>query len=279
MKNVLHIGAADGEIDFYSSLGVSKLVYAEPDKKCLRSLSMSIREFLKCGSIMEVWLVPKACSSNSGEQLSFHANGLGQSSIEVPGSRTLSIVGNNFEEYSVESISLVDLKESTFGNNRIDYCCIDTQGHEKAILCGVDPEYLQANFMVIDVELMTDTSQYSVPEDNWQEVVLHLLKSGFEPLVHPHGITESYIFINSSLNTSYLTSMAAAIRDQLMQDFFSRIDISIEREKCSSFSSLGNHMFLPFTHIGGAIHATLLQPFREKFIAAYLSSLTSELDK
>ena len=275
MKTVLHIGAAAGEVQFYSNLGVNKLVYAEPDRGCLKSLSDNIQESINNLSRMEISVIPKACSTRSGDKLNFYANSLGQSSLERPESGTFDIVGDNFQQYLVETISLVELKESTFGRERvIDYCCIDTQGHEKAILCGVAPQYLRSNFMVIDVELMTDVRQYSVPPNNWKEVVIHLVRSGFEPLIHPHGITESYIFINSSLNPSYLTSTISAIRDRLMKNFFAQHGFDIQREMSSVYASLGDHMFLPFTHIGGSIHATLLQPFREQFVSAYLSSLS-----
>ena len=270
MKTVLHVGAAEGEIEFYERLGVDKLVYAEPDRTCLRALGKNIRQSIDKGSQMQISVIPKACSASSGEKLTFYANGSGQSSLEKPESRTIAIVGDHFEQYIVQTISLADLKQSTLGDSKVDYLCIDTQGHEKAIICGADPQYLQANFMVIDVELMTDTTQYSVSPNNWKEVVLHLLRSGFEPLIHPHGITESYVFINSSLNSSYITSVMSAIRDRLMKKLFDQNGIPIPINKCSAFSSLGDHMFLPFTHIGGSIHASQLQPFREEFIAAYL---------
>jgi FkbM family methyltransferase len=272
MKAVLHIGAAEGEIEFYSNLGVDKLVYAEPDKGCLQSLSMNIKESINKGNRMEISVVPKACSARSGEQLNFYANSSGQSSLEKPESRVIDLVGDNFQQYVVETISLTDLKNSTFGSRKIDYCCIDTQGHEKAILCAVNPQYLRSNFMVIDVELMTDVGQYSVSPNNWKEVVMHLIRSGFEPLIHPHGITESYIFINSSLNLSYFTSAISAIRDRLMKNLFAEHGLDVDGEKTCIYASLGDHMFLPFTHIGGTIHASLLQPFREEFVANYLSS-------
>ena len=103
--------------------------------------------------------------------------------------------------------------------------------------------------------------------------MLHLLKSGFEPLIHPHGITESYVFINSSLNSSYFCSLLSAIRDRLMKRFFDQNSIDIPISKICAFSSLGDHMFLPFTHIGGSIHASQLQSFRETFMSAYLIKL------
>lgn len=275
MKTVLHIGAANGEIDFYEKLGVDKLVYCEPDQKCLDILSKNIRGSIDRHSPMHISVIPKACSATSGEKLNFYANGLGQSSLEKPQARTIAIVGDHFEQYSVETISLVDLKQSAFGNEIVNYLCIDTQGHENAIICGADPKYLQANFMAIDVELMTDISQYSVSPSNWKEVVLHLLRSGFEPLIHPHGITESYIFVNTSLSPSYFTSLSAAIRDGLMKKFFENNGLDIPSNKCAAFSSLGDHMFLPFTHIGGSLHATQLQPFREEFVSGYLGHLLS----
>jgi len=243
MKSVLHIGAADGEIEFYDKLGVDKLVYAEPDRNCLHALSINIRQSIDKGSQMQISVIPKACSARSGERLTFYANGSGQSSLEKPESRTISMVGDHFKQYLVETISLTDLKQSTFGDSKVDYLCIDTQGHEKPIICGADPQYLQSNFTVIDVELMTDTAQYSVSPNNWKEVVLHLLRSGFEPLIHPHGITESYVFINSSFNQFYITSALSAIRDRLMKRYFDQNGMVIPVNKCCAFSSLGDHMF------------------------------------
>ncbi len=272
MRTVLHIGAADGEVQFYSKLGVDRLVYVEPDRGCLKALSLNIQNLINKGTRMEILVIPKACSSRTGENLNFYANSSGQSSLEKPESRTLHMVGDNFQQYSVETISLFDLKDSHFGSERVDYCCIDTQGHEKAILCSVEPQYLRSNFSVIDVELMTDTSQYSVSPNNWKEVVMHLVRSGFEPIIHSHGITESFLFINSSLNPAYFISIISAIRDRLMKQFFAQNGLDIERDEASIYSSLGDHMFLPFTHIGGSIHASLLQPFREEFVTHYLTS-------
>ena len=79
---------------------------------------------------------------------------------------------------TVETITLSDAKSSTFSNCFVDYLCVDTQGHEKSIICSSDPAFLRANFGVIDVELMTDIGQYSVHPDNWKFVVQHLLASG-----------------------------------------------------------------------------------------------------
>ena len=273
MSTVLHIGASDGELDFYSKSGVQKLVYAEPDKVSLQSLLINIKKFNNQGQQLDVSVIPKACSARSGENLLFYANGSGQSSLEKPQSRVFNWVGDHFEQYLVETISLSDLKDYAFGGETVDYLCIDTQGHEKAILCGVDPQYLRSNFKVIDVELMSDVSQYSVSQNAWKEVVTHLIRSGFQPIIHPHGITESYIFVNSLLDSRYFTSCITAIRDRLMKNFFAQHGMNVGLDEVSVYSSLGDCMFLPFTHIGGAIHASLLQPFREEFVSNYLNGL------
>ena len=277
MAKVLHIGAAEGEVQFYSDLGVQKLVYAEPDTECLSLLSKNILKLIDAGSPMQTLVIPKACSSISGGELNFYANGKGQSSLERPESWTKSFTGDIFKEYFVETISLPDLKASTFGDDFIDYMCIDTQGHERSIICSVDPQYLRANFRVIDVELMTDINQYAVSPESWKEVVLHLLRAGFEPIVHPHGITESYLFVNSFVSPCLLFSTITCIRDKLMTKLFLQHGIDIEPEKACSFSALGDHMFLPFSHIGGSIHASLLQPFREEFVTAYLGHILPKM--
>ena len=43
MTNVLHVGAAEGEVEFYRNLGVERLVYAEPDRNCLIQLKENIK--------------------------------------------------------------------------------------------------------------------------------------------------------------------------------------------------------------------------------------------
>jgi len=272
MTNVLHVGAAEGEIEFYSNLGVERLVYAEPDRNCLAQLIGNFNRLNKSSSFMQIDVIPKACSAISGENLNFFANGRGQSSLEKPESRTKQMVGDNFECYNVETISLVDLKNSTFDNKIVNYLCIDTQGHEKTIICSVDPEYLSSNFNCIDIELMTDIDQYSIPGENWKDVVMHLLKAGFEPIIHPHGITESYIFLNKRLNINEYNKQIIKIRNALMTKFFYQCGIEIMgAADINQLSAIGDHYFLPFTNIGGAIHAAQLQPFREKFVSIYLS--------
>ena len=200
MTNVLHIGAAEGEAEFYSNLGVEKLVYAEPDQTCLKELRGNIKRLSKNRSLMQINIVQKACSSVSGENLNFFANGRGQSSLEKPESCTKQMVGDDFECYNVETISLVDLKQSRFNKEIVNYLCIDTQGREKPIICSCDPGWLSSNFNCIDVELMTDVKQYYIPGEKWKDVVWYLLKVGFEPIIHPHRITDIYIFLNKRLS-------------------------------------------------------------------------------
>ena len=107
------------------------------------------------------------------------------------------IGGDNFEHYSVETLSLYDVMQTSFPSQVVDYLCIDTQGHEKSIICGSNPDFLKSRFAMIDVELMSDTEQYDVSSNDWREVVSHLICSGFEPIIHLK-VTESY-FINSNL--------------------------------------------------------------------------------
>ena len=174
---------------------------------------------------------------------------------------------------STKIITLTDVKLSSFSNYFVDYLCVDTQGHEKPIICNTDPDFLKSNFGVIDVELMTDIGQYSVHPDNWKHVVQHLLLSGFEPLIHPHGLTESYLFINSTLKPQSFSPIINLIRDKHMKSFFSDSTGCPFPYDTACFASLGDHSFLPLTHVGGSIHASKLQNFREDFISFYLLNL------
>ena len=122
---------------------------------------------------------------------------------------------------------------------------------------------------------MTDINQYAIQAGNWKDVVLHLLRSGFEPIIHPHGITESYIFLNKRLGTNQYDKLINDIRDGLMTELFNYSEVKIKGE-VSSLCSIGEHNFLPFTNIGGAIHASQLQSFRQKFVSMYLSKCLLE---
>jgi FkbM family methyltransferase len=278
MINVLHIGAATGELEFYHQLGVDRLVYAEPDRECLGQLYANINEYVRFNrQSIRVDVIPRACSSKTGESIKFYANGSGQSSAHEPQLRTKAWVGDNFISYDVETISLCDLAKVALNDNGIvDYLCLDTQGHEHTILCSVDAQYLGATFGIIDVELMADTEQYLVPSLNWKEVVFHLLKAGFEPIVHPHGITESYLFINPRLariSMKYVSAIASNVRNELMQVYFSQNNMRVSIDRLNSVCSIGDQMFLPLTHIAGSIHASQLQRFRERFLQVYFSIL------
>lgn len=275
MSIVLHIGAAQGEVDFYSKHNVKNLVYSEPDVNCLRLLKENVQKCINLGSRIRVTIVPRACSSKTGENLNFYANGAGQSSLERPESRTKSMALAEFKEYPVQTITLTDLKRGYLGDQIVDYLCIDTQGHERKIICSTEPSFLSAHFKIIDVELMTDPSQYSVSREDWKHVVHHLLRSGFEPVVHPHGITESYLFINRKYINSQLLDLIRNTRDMLSDQLFQREGLLSDGFESNLLSSLGDHMFLPLTHCGGALHASLLQDFREAFVSNYLDDLSA----
>ncbi|KZR79909.1 hypothetical protein PMIT1342_01854 [Prochlorococcus marinus str. MIT 1342] len=280
MPNVLHVGASSGEIYYYANLGVSKLVYSEPDISCLDTLNKNISDYTSrnISQPMEILVIPKACSSQSDQSLNFYANGGGQSSLVQPGSRTIEFVGDNFIEYHVSTISLFDLTLLTFKHSIIDYLCIDTQGFEREILCSTPIDFLSHHFKVIDVELMTDTLQYSVSKDNWKHVTLHLLKAGFEPIIHPQGITESYLFFNSKCNFTYIKPHLKILRDKFSRTVLPKdIPNDLRTLTPSLLTSLGDRQFLPFSHIGGSIHPTHLQEFRELFVSYYLKHLSSEI--
>jgi hypothetical protein len=117
---------------------------------------------------------------------------------------------------------------------------------------------------------MTDINQYAIPAGNWNDVVWHLLKAGFEHIIHPHRNTESYIFLNKRLGTNQYDKQINDIRDGLMTELFNYSEVKL-RGEVSSLCSIGDHYFLPFTNIGGAIHASQLQSFRQKVVSMYLS--------
>ena len=275
MKTVIHIGAASGEINFYEEIGCQNLTYVEPDKGCLIQLKENATKHFQKESrnLKHLKIIPKACSSESGRRLTFFANSNGQSSLEKPGPRTKYMIGDEkaqFQEYEVETTTLEEVyDESLKDSNQIDYLCIDTQGHEKSILCSAPSEFLSEIFSIIDVEIMADPQQYEVNPNNWIEVVKHLINSGFIPLIHPHGITESYIFINSK-HSKWIENIARPITESITRKLTKQHCISNGMQEsdriCFNADVFGNHYFLPLGITGGAINMTQVQPFREEFI-------------
>lgn len=276
MENVIHIGAANGEIDFYEEIGCKNLTYVEPDKGCLNQLKENASQHFhkEPRSLQNLKIIPKACTSESGRKLNFFANSHGQSSLQKPGPRTKQMIGEEkaqFQEYEVETTTLREVyEESLKDSHQIDYLCIDTQGHEKNILCSTPSEFLSDKFSIIDVEIMTDAKQYAINPNDWKAVVTHLVSSGFTPLIHPHGITESYIFLNERHNR-WIENIGRPIADSILRKLSQQLfqaDTNIENlaHLYANIGSLGDHSFLPLGITGGAVHMSQLQPFREEFI-------------
>ena len=274
MKNVLHIGAESGEIDFYHGLGTRNLVYIEPDHQCLEKLYSNIEKYQQKAvekKIMNIKVIPKACSTFSGQSLPFYANGKGQSSFLNPSERTLEIVGKDFNKYNVDTISLTDILHEFEDIEGFDYLCIDTQGHELEILKPIASKDLLDNFMIIDIEIMTDPMQYVIDPNNWRELVHLLVRYGYEPVIHPQGITESYLFFHPnylSLNRTWLCQMIENVKNELVHELLAKqgLDISFNSQEINRYSAMGDQFWLPFAHIPGSIHASLLDRFRKKLI-------------
>ena len=277
MKNVIHIGASIGEIDFYEEIGCKNLTYVEPDKEALIKLQKNAsKHFEGQDTYLEnIKIIPKACTSESGKRLTFFANGHGQSSLEKPGPKTTEFIGDEkaqFQEYEVESITLREVyEESLKDSSQIDYLCIDVQGHEKSILCSTPPQFLSENFSIIDVEIMTDSTQYDVNNDDWQHVIWHLIISGFIPLIYPQAFTESYIFLNRK-HGKWIENVAKPISESIARYIARKVhgrDLKSFGESehvYSHVNSRGVRDFLPLGSTGGSIYCTQIQRFREEFI-------------
>lgn len=274
MKSVLHIGAESGEFDQYHLMGTKQLLYVEPDIGCLDVLRKNqIKYYEAHGKAMNIDIIPMACSSATGQSVVFYANGSGQSSILKPGQRTIEMVGDNFQKYSVQTISLTDLIQSDFFSGQlIDYLCIDVQGHEELILTNCSINILKERISIIDVELMTDPSQYEIKAGSWKDTCTHLIRAGFEPLVHPLGMTESYLFVNFDnllLNKSDLKHIIESARDDTMDQLFAESKSSDSRQKPNMYASIFESGFLPLTHVGGVIHCSMIERFRKLVLARY----------
>ena len=185
-----------------------------------------------------------------------------------------SIIGLNnsiFNEYEVETITLQEVYEQSLKDSEvIDYLCIDTQGHEKNIVCTTPQRFLANNFSIIDVELMTSKDQYKINSSNWKAVVFHLISSGFVPLINPSGITESYIFLNKK-HKKWIDNIARPLSESISrkltsQSFISEVDRQINPNSMPHLSSLGDSGFIPLGIIGGGIHYSHIQTFHKEFI-------------
>ena len=274
MKTVLHIGAEAGEFEQYHFFGTRDLVYVEPDMECLEKLRKNeVKYYEANGKHMNINIIPKACSSESGQKVTFYANGSGQSSIQKPGERTTQMVGDDFSKYTVDTISLDDLiNYPNFRDKLIDYLCIDVQGHESQIIMHVDPNLLNAKVSIIDVELMTDKSQYDVDSESWKNICKHLINSGFEPLLHPSGMTESFLFVNFNkllITQESFIAIVESARDDTINDLFGSSLESDMTNKANLYASLFETGFLPITHAGGVVHCSMIDRFRKLVLSRY----------
>ena len=277
MSRVIHIGAAQGEVEYYASMGVQELVYVEPDLDCLRDLSANIKACINSGREMKITVIPRACSSISGQTKRFYANGEGQSSFHKPGKRTEELAVVGFTEYNVKTITLTEIIDQvTEGRQFVDYLCIDTQGHEVEIICSTAPEFLSERVGIVDVELMTDTNQYEIERDGWKKVVTHLNRSGFRAVVIPHGVTESYMFVNMALDNAIVESlrlMMVKIKEDLIRRSLSINNASVSSIDIRSAEEAGDMMWLPMGMVEGGIHASLLEEFRLELTRRYFKIL------
>ena len=274
MKTVLHIGAESGEFEQYHFFGTKKLLYVEPDIGCLDALRKNQKKYYDAyGKFMHIDIIPMACSSVSGQTVDLYANGSGQSSILKPGQRTIQMAGDNFQKYTVQTISLTDLIHSEFFSDQlIDYLCIDVQGHEELLLTNCSVDLLKQTISIIDVELMTDPSQYEIKTGSWKSICTHLIKAGFEPLLYPLGITESFLFVNFDnllINKSSLIQIIESARDDTMEQLFSEIPNIDFRQKPNIYASIYESGFLPLTHAGGVIHCSMIDRFRKLVLSRY----------
>jgi len=278
---VLHIGASDGEeIQFYYSLGARTLIYVEPDPTALLKLNKNIKSFYleddKERTKLGIRVIPHACGSESGNDVILNANGQGQSSILEVGSRTKEIVGDSFKQVRVKTITLNQIITSYCSSFLNSYLCIDTQGYEFEIMRNADPNLLAKHFPILDIEIMTDPSQYSVGRDQWKHLLFHVISLGYYPVVMPMGITESYLFINRrffQVNRPWLVDIIKKCAHEILAEVF-----HLETALVKSIDTLPpqalaaccvDRGFLPLVNTTGVVHAETLDRFRKLFVAQY----------
>ena len=115
---------------------------------------------------------------------------------------------------------------------------------------------------------MSDIEQYDINPNNW-DVVKHLINSGFVPLIHPHGVTESYIFVNKK-HGKWIEHIAKPITESIAMNLAKRLlnanDVKDPDHFYPHATSLYNSAFMPLGITGGSIHGSQLSSFRTEFV-------------
>ncbi|QNJ01760.1 FkbM family methyltransferase [Synechococcus sp. PROS-U-1] len=269
--NILHIGASDGEeINFYDYCGAETLVYVEPDIHALKKLKENIAKYQQAiNAGMVIHVLNKACSDRIGEKIVLKANGKGQSSILDIGPRTKSWVGDEFEEYEVETTTINKIMDTNCSSYANDYICIDTQGYEYTIMKDVNKEKFREKFAMVDIEIMTDPYQYNIEEGQHKRLIYLLLNLGYEPVAIPMDKTESYLFLKSDFyqrNKAWMDILIKESAYKCEQELFKEalkkddVDIGSNYIKTILMTSKGFH---PLLKVTGQVHESKLDKFRK----------------
>jgi hypothetical protein len=98
---------------------------------------------------------------------------------------------------------------------------------------------------------------------------------GYQPLVMPKGVTESYAFINMGLyhlNSALIDKLIESIMLQLLGEIFGQaFDTTTFIELPSKIiaTCASERSFHPLCHVKGFVHCTQLDRFRKLFLQEY----------
>ncbi len=218
---VIHIGAGgikDEVIEYYSA-GVKQLIYIEPEPSIINKCLSTINELKKLKKIdgMEVIILPYAAWSEANQLITFYSNKYGQSSCKEPTPFTKAIaVDSNFLEIIVPTIEIKQLTQTEPYN----LICIDVQGGEFEVLKTIKDGELKKLSKIVDVEIQTSHDQYIIDSSSYKNIENFFDSQGYLPLIHPSGITESYIFIECEFLGKNLKIIKQLLEESLRENNF-----------------------------------------------------------
>lgn len=194
---VVHVGAHLGEeLEFYESIGASKILWIEADPDLFVRLKTNLSKSTSEKTFNIAHLALVSSTSNKVLNLKRYSNDGASNSVYSPTKEFKRLwpflyeVGENLSltaQTLIEILNEYDIDVKSFSSSLL---VLDTQGHELDVLIGATPELVQ-KFKYICVEISL-VPVYDGGADGY-EVLNWLYKNGFEAITsttpHPsnHG--------------------------------------------------------------------------------------------
>jgi FkbM family methyltransferase len=191
-ETVLHIGANIGqELSLYNFIGVSSVIWIEPDKRAIDRLKFRSKFYRNFRNIF----INAFISEKSGETVPFYK--FSKSGANSRFKPTFEFLESNKSRYltGIESIKTLNIEDALHSNkvkiiNENNLLVIDVQGSEASVLNGFNKETL-GKFRIIMCEF--SVNQYEDVSSNMKLKSL-IINLGYKEVLPPIRISDDAIF-------------------------------------------------------------------------------------